>query len=182
MSLVGNSALQLFGMFLVLQGTPSNVSPKGLLGDTEETPWRWMDSGKGLTDQLILTAELLQKRGKERAVKDLRAGAAHHPLKVIMLCRMLFTQKPNSTFRRPFLGAPIFIAASDTGNWPLEPIAIVDGVPFDVTTGYVLAGRPESARSYVEYCATNCDWSQYRYSAKSKEKKRLHSRSFFQSK
>jgi hypothetical protein len=99
--------------------------------------------------------------------------------KIAVLCRMLFTRRPGANFERPGLGAPVFlgqlggfsIANPGFATWPLEPIELVDGVPFCVVTGYDYHGwvDPSGAELYVRYCATNCDWSSIRFAAKSRE-------------
>src|SRR5688500_5892944 len=63
--------------------------------------------------------------------------------KAIVLCRMLFTAKPKGEFRHPMLGAPSFLGSGDAKDWPMEPIELVDGVPFVVVYGYRLGGKPE---------------------------------------
>ena len=97
----------------------------------------------------------------------------------LVLARMLFVPKQGIEFRRLLLGAPGFIALSPAQrewpaiikNWPLEPIALVDGIPFLIVTGYNLSGEPEDPESYVRYCMENCDWNDYRFKTKSKEEK-----------
>jgi hypothetical protein len=99
-----------------------------------------------------------------------------------ILCRMLFTARPGSTFNRPsLLGGPSFLGGAPPReapfsveknlnfiDWPSEPIEIVDGVPFLVVTGYTYEGYwdPRSAESYVRYCVQNCDWSSFPFSLK----------------
>ena len=103
-----------------------------------------------------------------------------------ILCRMLFTARPGSTFDRPSLlggpsflgGAPLREAPSSVEknfiDWPSEPIEIVDGVPFAVVTGYTYEGHwdPRSAESYVRYCVKNCDWSSFHFSLRTEAEMR----------
>lgn len=91
--------------------------------------------------------------------------------KVIVLCRMLFAAKPKGEFRRPGLGGPAFPGGGNPKDWPLEPIELVDGVPFLVVLGYTLGGSPEKVSSYLDYCLDNCDWTSERYQPKDKEAK-----------
>src|SRR5262245_58650010 len=84
-------------------------------------------------DPYIAAAGKLQEMGKAKAVATLRAAAVspkdrQRDMKVIVLCRMLFTARPDGKFRRPEIGGGMEIVARET--WPLEPIEIVDGVPF----------------------------------------------------
>lgn len=82
---------------------------------------------------------------------------------------MLFQAKPSGEFRRPRIGGPEFIDRGNIRDWPLEPITLREGVPILVVTGYHLAGVAESPEKYLEYCLTQCDWSETVYAVKSKE-------------
>lgn len=88
---------------------------------------------------------------------------------IIALCRMLFRQREASfgkqatEFRRAQIGGAGFFGGTSYGNWPLEPIEIVDGIPFKIVQGYSLGGWPELAHEYIEYCIGNCDWNDYRF-------------------
>jgi hypothetical protein len=125
-------------------------------------------------DWYIKTATELQALGREKALDRLRiiAKEADEGLKVFVLCRMLFSGRVDTEFRRPLLGAAVFMAETTYADWPLEPIELVDGVPFHITGGYILAGRAERPSSYVEYCVKDCDWSSYQFSPKTKAEKR----------
>jgi hypothetical protein len=91
--------------------------------------------------------------------------------RMIVLCRLLFQARPGSQFRRPGLGEPTFIGGTRYADWPLEPIELVDGVPFLIVRGYTLAGEPESGLAYLEYCITSCDWSGVRLEPKRRAEK-----------
>jgi hypothetical protein len=71
---------------------------------------------------------------------------------------MLFTAKPKTEFQRPAIGAADFLGKTEYANWPLEPIEMVDNVPFLVVRGYRLNGKAERPEEYVEYCVRNCEW------------------------
>lgn len=78
--------------------------------------------------------------------------------KICHLCRLLFVpNSPNKTLRAPGLGAPDLwpYKSMRTSDWPYMPFAIVDDVPLSVTTGYILAGRAETATEYLAYCRRN---------------------------
>ena len=47
--------------------------------------------------------------------------------RVIVLCRMLFTNKTSAEFRRPLLGEPVFLGEARDVDWPLEPITSAIG-------------------------------------------------------
>lgn len=119
-------------------------------------------------DSFISVAFKLQAAGKEKAVMMLRNFNKEKPAygaSVIVLCRMLFAAKPKGHFRGPKLGSPNCPADSSIEDWPLDPIDIVNGVPFLIIVYYspsafanpVTSG--ESADAYLEYCIKTCDWS-----------------------
>jgi hypothetical protein len=112
---------------------------------------------------------MLQAAGKKRACETLEKFAKEdkHNNQVIVLCRMLFIPKSKGDFRRPRIGAAEFMGETDYPDWPVEPIDLVDGVPFLITIGYRGSGIPESGKSYLSYCIKNCDWSLHPFTPKS---------------
>jgi hypothetical protein len=127
-------------------------------------------------DPYIKAAAALQAMGKEKACKWLTELARQEQKKypahrVIVLCRMLFTAKPDGKFRRPYVGAADFLGGTDYGDWPLEPIEVVDGVPFLITQGYELGGFPEPPTSYLAHCLDRCDWGSVKYTTKTPDEK-----------
>jgi hypothetical protein len=136
-------------------------------------------------DPYIDAAVALQSLGPSRALDRLhtmaqerdfadpsgliRLGAA---ARMSVLCRMLFKPKIGSQLRPPLVGGAIYLGDSTpslqpaSSDWPLEPIEIVDGVPFLIVTGYFLAGLAEPAEDYLEYCSTNGIWVDHRYHLK----------------
>ena len=85
---------------------------------------------------------------------------------------MLFVKKPGHDFERASLGGAHFAGDTSYSDWPLDPIEIVDGVPFAViTTGYMIFGACGPIDDYVRACMTNCDWSDYRFTPKSEKQK-----------
>jgi hypothetical protein len=131
-------------------------------------------------DPYIRAAGLLQEIGKERALKNLKTLAQNRDdeSRTIVLCRMVFAAKPGIEFRRPSLGAAHFIGPNgfareaDYKTWPLEPIELIDGVPFLICRGYSLGGEPEPSSRYLAYCIDNCDWSKFRYKPKTMAEKK----------
>lgn len=149
---------------------------KRLFAPREELGWAPRELGLDLfafkSDRYIKAAAAIQAAGPEKAVAMLRK-----PIKGVtygcdphVLCRMLFKAKPGGEFRRPYLGAPWFIFTREEG-WPLEPIALVDGVPFYVVTVYQGHGFGERPESYLEWCLQNCDWSDEKFTPKTTEEK-----------
>jgi hypothetical protein len=118
----------------------------------------------------LRAAAVLQKMGKEQARKQLESLAEKDDAgRIAILCRMLFANKPDSTFRPPRLGDPVCLGGSGPADWPLLPIEIVDGVPFFVVRSYRLGGEPESSLHYLNYCIQNCAWSNTRFDLVSDE-------------
>jgi hypothetical protein len=83
----------------------------------------------------------------------------------MILCRMLFTRRGKHLFRRPQIGEPFF-GGEVSHDWPLAPIALIDGVPFLVVDSYFLRGSSETAKEYLAYCLAECDWSPVHYTEK----------------
>jgi hypothetical protein len=129
----------------------------------------WNPLSKYKVDSYIRAAAALQSVGRERAIKQLRARGG---MSTFVLCRMLFTAKTGGEFRRPGIGDSYLIYGADPKDWPLQPIEVVDGVPFLVTQGGGIAGFPESSGQYLAYCAKECDWNKFEYKAKTPEEKR----------
>src|SRR5262249_13627438 len=114
-------------------------------------------------DAYISAAAALQSMDKERAIECMRTLANNKEQhrrfnSVFVLCRMLFTAKPGTEFRGPHLGSAGFLGGSyptdieEYKDWPLEPIELVDGVPFCIVWGYSGMGASESAEQYLSYC------------------------------
>ena len=162
-----------------------------------------VEQGKYKVDAYIQAAEQLQAAGRIGASRQLialaRSGALsaeprrdHANLvadekKIAVLCRMLFVPREGASFDRPALGAPEFlgdppgaaVALNNTSNspgfqtWPLEPIELVDDIPFLVVGRYPVdaAVDPRNSETYVDYCLTNCAWTRVRFSEKTAEQK-----------
>ena len=127
-------------------------------------------------DPYLGAARSLQTAGKEKARTLLlelagRDGWPH--TRTVTLCRMLFKAKRGSIFEPPAIGGVWFCPGGTTAeDWPLQPIAIVDGVPFRIAGAYVLGGHPEDPADYVAYCVKECDWNDFKYEPKSMEQKK----------
>ena len=120
-------------------------------------------------DSFIREAVDLQALGQTAALEKLQAMARGETAdQVFILCRMLFTNRPGSDFRGPGLGQADFPDATFKSDWPLEPIALVDGVPFLLVQGYTVNGVSESGAEYLDYCEAHCVWSDYKYTVKTK--------------
>jgi hypothetical protein len=124
-------------------------------------------------DPYIRVAAELQAMGKEKG-RDLLFALTLAPKRssaTFILARMLFVPK-GGEFRAPRLGRPFCVGGTNYEDWPLEPITLVDGIPFLIVRGYRGTGIPEETRAYVKYCMENCDWNTFHFKPKSaKEKK-----------
>jgi hypothetical protein len=122
-------------------------------------------------DSYLKAAAQLQALEMDRAVAALSTLAAESDTipdegKVFALCRMLFIARPGREFRHPRFGRTVFLSQTDYADWPLNPIEIIDDVPFCVLWGYEVLGAPESASEYLRYCIRECDWSTRVYGPK----------------
>jgi len=124
-------------------------------------------------DTYIQAAVELQAIGREGALRRLHTMAQDRDSysKVIILCRMLFAQSASSNFRAPRLGMPMYLGGTNDTDWPIAPIEVVDGVPFLIASGYILAGKAESAESYLRYSESDADWSGVHYTIKTTQEK-----------
>ncbi len=113
------------------------------------------------------TARELQKSGTEEAIVQLKAWAKANPddFRTIVMCRMLFKGK-ESPLRRPPLGGAVFLGGTTYDDWPLEPIAIFEGVPILITQGYAVGGEAEPVEVYLSYCIQEGTWVPERYEDK----------------
>jgi hypothetical protein len=130
-------------------------------------------AGTYKADPYIRAAAMLQTLSKGEAYNALLVlvKEADQNSQTVVLCRMLFSPKTNGEFRRARIGGAKFLGDTGYEDWPLEPIEVVDGVPFLITYGYKLSGVAESAGSYLIYCIRNCDWGRDRFAPRSKEEK-----------
>ena len=146
-------------------------------------------------DSYLRAAVALQGLGRDRACRLLvrlaRAEDSRHHngqlfddpdhdgYQPVVLCRMLFTAKPGGSFARPAIGVPYFLGMgtdirsrvlgerTDLGIWPLEPITLVDGVPFLVCARYQLGDYPDDSLGYVGRCMHDDAWNPTPYRLKS---------------
>jgi RNA polymerase sigma factor (sigma-70 family) len=140
-------------------------------------------------DPYIHAAAFLQAMGKDKARARLTEVARDEKRResVIVLCRMLFARKPGGEFRRPELGKATFLGNTNSADWPLEPIELVDGVPFLIVDGYKPSNRvdrppwqynepfdyrgAEQAEAYLKYCFDRCHWSDVVFKAQDEQAK-----------
>jgi hypothetical protein len=118
-----------------------------------------------ISHYLQRASDIQALRSEEARAKRLRtlAGDPAAAGEIFPLCRMLFEERPDGFFRRPELGAAVFVDGDSVGNWPLEPIALYRDVPLLIVRGYALGGEPESPGDYLDYCLQGCRWRALRY-------------------
>jgi hypothetical protein len=129
------------------------------------------DLDKYRAPHYIEAAVALQAQGEAKAKAALKIFAKkdHRDFRTVVLCRMLFTAKPDKDFRRSNIGAPHFVGRTVSKDWPLDPIVLIDDVPILLTLGHALAGIGEHPSDYLQYCVDNCDWSKTAYKRKTPE-------------
>ena len=137
------------------------------------------------------TVAALEALPQKEALGLLRkwADSNKYNLHIIIICRMLFTPKIGQELRRPRIGGAmsyigansskitgtkleeiLFSAPIQEPKCPLDPIVLVDNIPFLVAGPYISSGpAPESASSYLSYCINNAVWGERRFHPASKE-------------
>lgn len=118
----------------------------------------------------ILAAKNLQSMGRaaaERYMMDY-AKKGYDSDQIYILCRILYVKSGRGDFNEPKLGKGHFVAENGGKEFPLQPIEIVDGVPFLIVYDYaIFGGMPDSPAEYLDYCRENCGWNTYNYRVKS---------------
>jgi len=174
-----------------LMDVPNQAAPLPFGGVANDV--RWMSWGlvyfaadvpfSVVADVVTLPAALGDTSGQQRhqekvrteiSLKDLPdffAGYRVDPY-IEAAAMLQASGKDKGEFRSPGLGCPAFFGGTDDPDWPLEPIELVDGVPFLILRGYYLTGVPESADSYLKYCIGNCAWNTAAFQPKSRQQKR----------
>lgn len=132
-----------------------------------------LQSGEFKVDPYCRAAAALQAMGQDKANAILLqlAKTREQDNQVIVLCLMLNTPKAKGEFRRPRIGAADFLGGTDYAEWPLEPIELVDGVPFVITHGYSVRRKPEPSELYLKYCIEHCDWNSAKFERKTSKEK-----------
>lgn len=124
-------------------------------------------------DSYLQNVVYIQSLSSESAIIRLKEIASDdsQSYKIYVLCRLLFKGHIGNAFRSPRIGMPGFLGDADNKNWPLDPVGIIDGVPFLVVDGYSLFGLAESPADYLRYCLENCEWNDYKYEIKTRMQK-----------
>jgi hypothetical protein len=126
-------------------------------------------------DPYLKAAQSLQAMGKDKAFALLAKLADKEKWpgpRTVTLCRMLYKAKRGEKFDRAENGVPGLPGDTDVEDWPLEPIAIIDGVPIRVASGYDISGQGTPPLVYLTLCDVACDWNDFKYKPKSQEEKK----------
>lgn len=113
----------------------------------------------------LSAAVQLQAMGKTKAIAELqrRVNEKVDDIPVQLLCRMLFTKKPGGEFPQPYIGELRHIGWTAEGDWPLSPLAMVDGIPFCIVDSYCVLGQGPDSWCYLDACMQKCEWSQTKF-------------------
>ena len=172
---IANSFKKLVGRYDALPSVVRSFLANQIVIDDEQTRKRvtqlkedikqlpkWYTKKEFRSAPYMKVAHQLQQLSPEKRMELLNGWTKDYNEQLFILCRMLFENKDG--FRRPGLGGPVFVYTSVMEDWPLEPITLVENVPFLIVDGYVLGGLPESSKSYLQYCYDKCQWSERDYS------------------
>lgn len=108
--------------------------------------------------RLIQIVNALQPLGKGRTLaaigEYLRVGGQDMP--VFLIQRLLFEVPADTGFMPPMaVGQPSVTEPANRKRVPRFPLVLVDDIPLDLVTGYMLAGVPEPAEFDVQYFQNN---------------------------
>ncbi|MCA8918950.1 MAG: hypothetical protein KDB32_07720, partial [Planctomycetes bacterium] len=81
---------------------------------------------------------------------DKAARRVDYPSRVFWVARLLFVDADGGSVRCPAIGHFGVMIDEDSTNWPLYPLAVIAGVPFEVADGISLNGRAERPESYLD--------------------------------
>lgn len=107
---------------------------------------------------LIRAVNALQRLGKDKALKVMEqylASLSEHSDWtdgdiVFWIIRLLF-EPVELDGRIPYPAIAVYLDEDPAGNWPLNPIAVVDGIPFMVGHQIGMGGLPEQPQSHIEW-------------------------------
>ena len=127
----------------------------GLVNHASGWPFRNPDG----TD-LIRAVNALQQLGKDKAIAELEkyieltSGPDYHSESEIVfwIARVLFPPEPGELLQRPAIG--VFLDdrdAADSDKWPLNPMAVVNDIPFMLGHQISTSGRPAHPSSVIKF-------------------------------
>ena len=134
----------------------------------KDLPSFYFGGGKYRVDPYLAAASKLQKAGKDKAIDALRKHGGFDS--AVVLGRMLFTGKPKKQFHRAGIGGPVCLGGTKAEDWVLEPIELVDGIPFLIVRGYNLGGQPEVM--FLDRWVKECDWGTTQFKPRSAAEKK----------
>jgi hypothetical protein len=101
---------------------------------------------------------------------------------------MLFTPGKEKSYTGPIIGAPVylddFLREKSKDRWPLEPMELVDGVPFLIVYGYISGGPLERGvgKEFVDWFAKHWRWTEVKYGPRTVMQKEAALEKLFRSK
>jgi hypothetical protein len=128
-----------------------------------------ISGGDYAPDKTLYAANILIKMGESDAYMILKSEAKKkigggiisvdtqiRDERIAILCTLLYRTESPKPLRPPMFGGPDMPYWSMKHvDWPCFPLAISDGVPFLLVSGYDLGGVPESGSAYLKYCKKN---------------------------
>ena len=116
---------------------------------------------------LALAANYYVSMGRSKAIRELKSleqdsmtafrSKVNRNYRIGWLCRILFRSKDGVPLRPPGFGGLVSLPhhTMPLKHWPHYPLVESNGVYFVLSSGYALAGVPEAASDYVDYCSKN---------------------------
>jgi hypothetical protein len=129
-------------------------------------------AGEFRSADYLQAAAGLQALGRDEAVRKLEEWVEFSRCEeqVVILCRMLFVADSGKESAKPRTGRYLcHPGGTGEDDWPLEPIALFDDVPFLVGSGRVVAATAESASDYLKRCVRDLTWRTGKYQVRSPE-------------
>jgi hypothetical protein len=128
------------------------------------------------SDRFLEVGEHLQFLGKKEACECLAelGSTSEDVITIVIFCRMLFHPPEKRPMPELTVGDPRFLGRTNKEHWPLEPIEIIDGVPFLIVRSYITGTfRVDAGKRYVDWYVEHWHWRESKYSKKSEKQKEV---------
>lgn len=134
----------------------------------------------------LKAAQELERMSKKEAVNKLESAAILNEKSqvLIILCRMLFTPKYGEKLRDPGVGMTTLVIGMipinrlDQSKDFLDPVFLVNNIPFYISISTIFSGIPEPVSDYVHYCDTNGDWGKRKFKIATKHEMQVALKKF----
>lgn len=132
---------------------------------------RLIDSASGREKhnplRLIQIVNTLQPLGREKALAAIGEYLRVEPeytfekdMQVFLILRLLFEVPADPGFMpRMMVGGPSVAEPRNHKLLPLFPLVLLDDIPLNLVTGYMLAGQAQRVEDHIEYFQKNGEWS-----------------------